>query len=334
MAVKKGSAGLTGRMGSITHGVAMKRVLLTLALFLVALTGLVRAQDAPTLESMEISLWPEFDRPEVLVIYRGQLDADVALPTAIEIAIPARVGQPHAVAYVDESGQRLTQQYTTSVQGDSLIIAFQLVTRSFQLEYYDTLPVDASGKRTYTFSYTADDPTSALNLEVQEPPTAENFVLVPTADSTVQGNDGLVYYLVQAGAVAEGETREWTFSYLKDNSDLTAAGLSQPSTSAPTATTPGATAGVGNSTVWIFLVAFVALVGVGVTGYWLGHRTQTSSQTVQSSPQRQKRRGSGGGAQAKQTPAAGKARFCHQCGADLRSDSMYCHQCGTLVRDD
>lgn len=314
--------------------VAMKRVLLMLALSLMALTGLVRAQEAPTLESLEMSLWPEFDRPEVLVIYRGQLDAEVALPATVEITIPARVGQPTAVAYVDDTGQRLNQQYTTRVEGDSLIVVFELGAQDFQLEYYDTLPIDPSGKRTYTFTYTADYPTTALNLEVQEPPTAENFVLDPPADSSVQGSDGLVYHLVQAGAMAEGETQQWAFSYIKNNSDLTAAGLPQPEASVPTAAVPTATDGVGNSTIWIFLVAFVALVGVGVTGYWLGHRTQTASQPVQSSPQQQKRRGSGRGDQAQRRPAAGEARFCHQCGAGLRSDSAFCHECGASVRSE
>jgi hypothetical protein len=316
------------------HKVVMKRFLLTLALSLVALAGPVLAQEAPTLESLEVSLWPEYDRPEVLVIYRGQLDAEVALPAPVEIAIPARVGQPTAVAYVDETGQTLNQQYTTRVEGDSLIVAFELGARGFQLEYYDALPIDASGRRTYTFVYTADYPTTVLNLEVQEPPTAENFVLDPPADDSVQGTNNLVYHLVQAGAIAEGDTREWTFSYVKDNSDLTAAGLSQPEASVPTASVPAATDGLGNSTSWIFLVAFVALVGVGVTGYWLGHRTQTASQAVQSSPRRQKRRGSGRGDQAQRKPAAGEARFCHQCGAGLRSDSVFCHQCGASVRSE
>ena len=75
-----------------------------LAISLVILAGHVQAQEEPTLESLEIALWPEFDRPEVLVIYRGQLDADVALPALVEITLPARVGQPTAVAYVDEAG--------------------------------------------------------------------------------------------------------------------------------------------------------------------------------------------------------------------------------------
>jgi hypothetical protein len=315
------------------HGAAMKRIL-TMTFLLVILAGPVQAQEAPTLASLEIALWPEFDRPEVLVIYRGQLDADVALPAPMEIYLPTRVGQPTAVAYVDEAGQRLNQPYTTRTEGDWLVVAFELGTRAFQLEYYDALPSDTSGRRTYTFSYTADYPTTSLNLEFQEPPTAEGFVLDPPADAVVDGAYGLTYHLVQAGALASGETREWTLAYVKDNSDLTAAGLPEPEAPGPSAATPGATEGAGNSTIWIFLVAFVALIAVGVTGYWLGHRTQQAPQAIPPASQRQKRRGSGRGNRLQRSSVGGEARFCHQCGAELRSDSVFCHECGASVREE
>ena len=312
------------------HSVAMKRLLI-LALSLMILAGYVQAQEEPTLESLEIALWPEFDRPEVLVIYRGLLDADVPLPAPVEIALPAEVGQPTAVAYVDEAGQRFNQQYTTRIEGDRLVVAFELGTLAFQLEYYDALPVDTSGKRSYTYAYTADYPTASLNLEFQEPPTAQGFVLAPPADAAIEGADGLSYNLVQAGAVASGDAQEWTFSYVKDNSDLTAAGLVQPEAPAPGTAAPGTTAGA-DPTIWIFLVAFVTLIAVGVTGYWLGHRTQHASQTVRPASRRRKRRGSGLGDRSQRPSAVQEARFCHHCGAELRSDSTFCHECGTSVR--
>ena len=280
--------------------------------------------------NLEIALWPEFDRPEVLVIYRGQLSADVPLPAPIEIALPARVGQPTAMAYVDEAGQRFNQQYTTRVEGDQLMVAFELGTTAFQLEYYDALPADSDGKRSYTFAYTADYDTAVLNLEFQQPPTGQGFVLDPPADTTIVGSDGLSYHLLQAGAMASGDTQEWTFSYVKDNADLTAAGLVQPEVPVPTVP---ATTGEGvDSTIWIFLVAFVVLIAVGGTGYWLGHRTQPAPRAPQPTPRRQKRRGSGQGGRAQRPPAIAEARFCHQCGAELRLDSTFCHECGTSVR--
>ncbi|NIV36019.1 MAG: zinc-ribbon domain-containing protein [Anaerolineae bacterium] len=309
----------------------MKRLLI-LALLLASLAANVQAQGEPTLANLEIALWPEFDRPEVLVIYRGQLDADVPLPAAIEIAVPARVGQPTAMAYVDETGQRFNQQYTTRVEGDWLIVAFELGATAFQLEYYDALPADADGKRAYTFVYSADYDTAALNLEFQEPPTAQDFGLAPPADTTIVGSDGLSYHLLQAGTVAAGDTQEWTFSYMKDNADLTAAGLMPPEASVPTAPAPAATGAGVDSTIWIFLVAFVVLIAVGGTGYWLGHRTQPAPRAAKPAPRRQKRRGSGKGERVQRPSAVSDARFCHRCGAELRSDSTFCHQCGTSVR--
>lgn len=318
------------------HGVSMKRLLLTLAFALVLLAGAALAQEAPTLASLDLSFWPEYDRPEVLVIYRGELDADASLPVQLEIAVPARVGQPTAVAYVDEMGQRLNQPYTTRVEGDLLIVSFELSTDRFQLEYYDALPTDTEGERTYTFTYTADYATTALNVDVQQPPTAGSFVLTPAPDAVVVGDDGLTYHLAEAGAMAQGDTREWTFSYVKDNTDLSADSV----VPAPVETSPSdpTSGGAADSTVWIFLIAFVALVGVGATGYWLGHRTQAASRAVEPVRRPQKRRGSGKGQQSPQSkPQVAidqETCFCHQCGTELRSDSAFCHVCGTQVRDE
>lgn len=309
----------------------MKRLVLVLMLSLAALVGPVLAQESPALATLDISIWPEYDRPEVLVIYRGQLDSGVSLPVSLEIAVPARVGEPTAVAYVDENGERLNQQYTTRVEGDSLIVSFQLISQAFQLEYYDTLPIDSDGRRAYTYTFAADYATTEVNLEFQVPPTAQGFEIAPPADTQVSAGNGLTYHLVEAGTLAAGDTLEWTMSYLKDNDELTEAGLVQ---AAPSAPTPAPAGGTGDSTVWIFLISFVALIGVGVTGYWLGHRTQVGAGGAQPARQPRKRRGSGQGAQSPRPPLRGRARFCHQCGADLRSDSAFCHSCGAPVRDE
>ena len=302
----------------------MKRLLL-LALLLASLAGTVQAQEEPALAYLEIAFWPEYDRPEVLVIFRGLLDADVPLPAPVEISMPARVGQPTAVAYVDEAGQLFNQQYTTRVEGDQLIVAFELGTTAFQLEYYDALPADTAGKRTYTYAYTADYDTAAMNLELQEPPTAQDFLLDPPADSVIVRDDGLSYALLAAGAVSAGDTLEWTLTYVKDNTGLTVGSLPEPAT----ATGPTTTEAGGDSTIWIFLVAFVVLLAVGGTGYWLGNRTQLASREAQPAPRRPKRRGSGQG-----PPVSPDVRFCHRCGAEMRTDSTFCHQCGTSVRSE
>lgn len=314
----------------LLSGKAMKRIFLILVLSLVVLGGQAVAQDVPLLSDLQISLWPEYDRPEVLVIYRGLFAEDTPLPIPVEISIPAEVGEPTAVAYIGEGGERLNQQYTTRVSGDWLVVAFELNTLGFQLEYYDALPADAEGRREYTYAYAADYPITDLNLDFQVPPTAQGFVLEPPADSVITESDGLVYHLVNAGALAQGEDRSWTFAYEKDNEELT---VSAPETTVPAA--GGAAGGTDNSTVLIFLVAFVALVAVGATAFWLGRRTQPLQPEPLASP-RSKRRGSGRGSQIPRqrppSPSGQEALFCHHCGAELRADSEFCHKCGTAVR--
>ncbi len=317
----------------LPSGRAMKRIFLMLFFSVVVLGGQAFAQDVPLLSDLQISLWPEHDRPEVLVIYRGLFAEDTPLPIPIEIAIPVEVGEPTAVAYIGEGGERLNQQYTTRVSGDWLVVAFELNALGFQLEYYDALPTDAEGRREYTYAYTADYPITDLNLDFQVPPTAQGFVLEPPADSVITESDGLVYHLVNAGALARGEERSWTFAYQKDNEDLTVSALAQPESTGPAA--GGAAGGTDNSTVLIFLVAFVALVAVGAAAFWLGRRTQPLQPEPPASP-RPKRRGSGRGSQMprQRLPSSGgqEALFCHHCGAELRADSDFCHKCGTAVR--
>ena len=52
----------------------------------------------PRLESMQIEVWPEFDRPAALVILRGALAADVKLPADVTLHIAASTGGPSAMA--------------------------------------------------------------------------------------------------------------------------------------------------------------------------------------------------------------------------------------------
>jgi hypothetical protein len=285
------------------------------------------AGEQPSVATLQISLWPEYDRPEMLVIYRGVLAEDTPLPAALEIAMPADIEAPSAMAYLDETGQRLNQPYTSRVEGEARIVSFELPTLRFQMEYYDVLPVGPTGQRTYKFDFRADYDVENLVIEFQVPPTARNFVLEPAADSVVPETGSVVYHVVQAGALSQGETRGWTLSYDKDNSDLTETALGQAQGRATSALpTTTATGEANNSTGLVFVVAFVALVAVGAAAFWLGRRTGTEVAPAGQVPfpARKKR------------PQRGTApgTFCHKCGAQLRPDADFCHKCGATVRQE
>ena len=307
----------------------MVRVILFLLVSLALLTAPVLAQQPPTMTSLAISLWPEYDKPALLVIYRGQFAADSSLPLAVEFRIPAEAGQPQAVAYLDQQGQPLTLEYTTRTEGDWLVVSFELPTQGFQLEYYAPLPGSpAPGQRSFTYTYSADYPVTALNLEVQEPLSSQGFKLEPPADSVIQGADGLNYHMSTVGPLKQGDTATWSVSYEKTDSGLSVgASVSEP-TEAPAAVSSTASGeNKGVSGILIAAVSLIILVAVGVGAYWLGKRAQPVSTPAAPS---KRRRGGQKGRPAQSTTQ--DSSFCYKCGARLRSDADFCHQCGAAVR--
>jgi hypothetical protein len=280
--------------------------------------------------SLTISLWPEYDDPALLVIYRGQFAGDASSPLPVEFRIPAEAGQPGAVAYLAEQGDLLTLEYTTRTEGAWLVVAFELPTRDFQLEYYTPLPGSpAPGERSFTYTYVADYAVAALDFKVQEPLSSQGFKLEPAADS-VEQIDGLSYHVTTAGPLKQNGAATWSISYEKTDSGLTVGASGSEPTETPTAAavSPAASgAGKGVSGILIAAAALIAMAAVGVVAYWLGKRAQPAPPPAAPSKRRR-----GGQKRRPAQPAAQDAGFCFKCGARLRPDADFCHQCGAAVR--
>jgi hypothetical protein len=293
------------------------------------------AQESPAMTNLTISLWPEYDEPALLVIYRGQFAGDVSSPLPVEFRIPAEAGKPQAVAYLNELGDLLTLEYTTRAEGDWLVIAFELPTRDFQLEYYGPLPGSpAPGQRTFTYTYSADYAVATLELKVQEPLGAQGMKLEPAADSVIEDADGLNYHLTTAGPLKQGDTATWSVSYDKTDSGLTIGASASEPTETPAAavspTAPGENRAV--SGILVASVGLIVLAAVGAGAFWLGKRTQPAP--LPAAPNKRRRGGQKGQAKGPR-PAQSTMQdtgFCYKCGARLRPGTDFCHQCGAAVR--
>lgn len=295
----------------------------------------VLAQDdgSVRLSVLEIALWPEFDRPEVLVIFQGQLANDVPLPATLTLTLPQGVDEPHSVASVDEAGQRLNAAYEVQVVGDVVEVTYtSLEHRAFQFEYYwDFLEVEGSERR-FTFRYSLDAPVDDLTLVVQQPSDATDVALNPLPTESFVGYADLTYHRLSLGAVEAGQTVEWQASY----------------------------EAVSHLSIDIVAVIGLALA-LALGGLWfVGSRRQAKvrrlvSRSQQEKPPKPKGRKSRKGAQprpsvstgqpshsprtkqsTRQTePAApgGVTLFCHQCGTPLKADALFCHRCGLRRKD-
>ncbi len=117
------------------------------SIFLIALLGLalmlwpgsVQAQEAITLKEAVIELWPEYDRPEVLVIYRLELADDTTFPAQVTLHFPDYIEQMNAIATEQNGGLfNLPEEAVQFSQSDDKTnLTLTVESPLLHLEYYD-----------------------------------------------------------------------------------------------------------------------------------------------------------------------------------------------------
>jgi len=215
------------------------------ALFALTLgaTPMAKAQGAAELDRVEVAMWPEYDRPEILVILRAWLPAKAALPNQVAFKVPASAGVPHATAKRAADGTLLMAPFNREVKGNVATITIDTDRPEVRLEYY--MPMQLEGSlRSFAFEWLGGAQVAELTYEVQQPPTATQFTVSPPSTQQGTGPDGLLYHRGTLGVVATGETKSLAVKYTKPSAVLTVAGL-RPT--APLAPPVGPTPGVAPS---------------------------------------------------------------------------------------
>lgn len=194
-------------------------ILLLLSTFCVSLDT-ASAQDTPSIDSLEIALWPEYDRRAVLVIYRLRLAGDTSLPTSVSVPIPANVGEPHAVATASLDGRLLTADYDRKVEGEWASITVETDNLEVWVEYYDELTIDGE-ERQFRFVWPGGVELTNLTYEVQQPVDAYEVQITPPGE-VEPGEYGLTYFRADLGPVDASTTLSIDLSYRKPNATLSA----------------------------------------------------------------------------------------------------------------
>ena len=283
------------------------RLAVGLVLAAVALPILASAQGPASLASLQVALWPEYDRQAVLVILQAQLPADSPLPTSISLPMPASAGEPHAVANASPDGGLVNARYERSVSGDWAQISIEAESTAIWLEYYDELTTDGR-QRSFTYLWPGTIGVETFGYEVQQPLGASALAISPPAPLETTDNQGLTIWSADLGSLAVGQEQAIEVSYARALDGLTVA-LLDPST---VSLTPPETLPSG----WALpaIVAGLGLAGVGA--YWFVRRRPAKHR-----------------ARPRRSPkAVRKNRFCHQCGAQAQAADRFCRQCGTELR--
>lgn len=318
-------------------------------IFLVALAALpviALAQSTPKFSELTVELWPEYDRPDVLVIYRATLSSDTSLPATITFRFPARIEDLHAVAVERNGG--LFNLPSENVQqersGDELLLTVTTDSPNIHLEYYDAGMLTKEGdSRQLDYSFVSDYPIEAGRFQVQLPLEAQDLSMTPAPSNSFTDSNGFSYQAIEPTGLAAGDTVELNASYQR-GTDAPSVQFLPPSAPASAPQQPAAdvqlvTDEAPGST--NFSLGYI-LIGVGVAlmlatgGYWWWstRHTAPAAGPAQRGPQpaarRQKRPG-GSKARPRATSDEGGG-YCYQCGTALRPDARFCHVCGAERR--
>lgn len=304
----------------------MRKWVIPLLLLLSLLLPLrVHAQDPITFSSMFIEIWPEYDKPSVLVIYQITLNSATTFPATISLRIPTAAGNPNAVAERQADGSLFSINYTRQVDGDWATITFATAASAIQVEYYDPELTKDGNARHFVYTWPGDYAISQLTIQVQQPAGATDMLISPSLGAGVTGKDNLIYYTQDIGAISAGQTIQITIDYQKSSAALSAETLPvEPSAPVPQSST--ADLNISAWLPWILGILGAGLIIGGIVWFWRSGRQRPDRQI--------RRRRSKVDPVESETDAASDedAIYCSQCGKRASPGDQFCRSCGTPIR--
>jgi hypothetical protein len=304
-------------------------ILLLLSIQAAALPALAQAQTNFRLSQMEVDLWPEYDRPDMLVVYRLTLAPEVSLPVNMSVRIPASAGEPNAVAAVQVDGLPVNVVYEKVSSGEWSQIKFTATTPEIQIEYYDPRLVKENDNRRFEYVWPGDYEVQTLSVQVQEPFGATNMVITPNLGNGVKGKDGLNYYTAQVGSLKANQSFNISIRYTKNNDVLSAENLTvQPSVPLDS-NTAGRIKITDALPIALGALGILLIVGGGVWYWYSGSRPPRVEQGS-----RKRRRAATEPAVPSTTESQSEDRsiYCHQCGKRASPGDRFCRSCGVKLR--
>jgi hypothetical protein len=283
----------------------------------------VRAQDPLKFSSMFVEIWPEYDKPSVLVIYQITLDPATTLPATIAIRIPTAAGNPNAVAGQQADGSLYNITSTRVVDGEWATISFTTTSSNIRLEYYDPGLTKDGNARHFQYTWPGDYAISQLTLQVQQPVGATNMVISPSLGAGATGSDNLIYYTQDVGAVSTGQIIQITIDYQKTSDQLSAQVPLAPSAPVPQSSTLDLN--ISAWLPWILGILGAGLIIGGIIWFWRTGRQRPSRQ-----PRRRHSKVDSIEPEA-DSSSEEDAIYCSQCGKRASPGDQFCRSCGTPI---
>lgn len=279
-------------------------------------------------ESMNVQIWPEYDRPEVLVMIDLVLPADASFPFKFRFGVPKGAAVT-GVAEVNPNGSfdysRPQPLFDTTAPDRDLVSVEIPKNPNVRLEYYYDPGLNVQGARDYNLLYELFGDAKQVSLVLQQPLRSDGFVVTPPLSESSKDGQGFSYAGQSFSNLKSGDRLQLRVAYTKENSEPSV----QPGETAP-----------GGGTSRNSLLALLVILVVGVGGFaayrlFLRPQPAASGRGGRPAAARSTARNRSSGARSRAVaaernrPAGGPARFCTSCGAQLTKKDRFCPQCGS-----
>lgn len=225
-----------------------KRILVLLAVLCLILNVVapVYAENSTPLKisKLGISVMPEYDTLDVLVLYSLTFQNDSAQPYSGEIRFPVPKGTSSNI--VTEKVNNNDQHLNVRIEdkGDTAEFVWKPLQPiqskaiySVHLEYYYN-PLPGTGSKTFTYKFQANMPVDQPQVHVYQPLKATDFKMEPVGQALGADSQGFQIYGVNPSTLKTGDKIEVKVSYTKNDP--------KPSVDPPSAS-QGATGGAGQT---------------------------------------------------------------------------------------
>lgn len=283
------------------------------------------AADEITISSLQIDIWPEYDRPAVLVTYRIRLSNDTILPASLSISIPKEANRPSRLAVQELDGMYYDINFSTTELDEEVIITFTTPSQDIQLEYYDPRLVFSDTLRNYALEWKNPYLVNALTIRVQQPVNTVRMTLSPDMGSSRTGQDGLDYFLYLAGSLDAGRSFVISMEYEKPDF-LLSSGLQSVSPIDPINSHTNGRTTISRAVPWAAAILGIILIVTGGLWYWqIGKRVP--SRVADASVINK----NGPSIKQAQQLISQTYIYCTHCGKRMQRSDRYCRDCGKEI---
>lgn len=264
-----------------------------------------------SISHLRLSIWPEFDDPRVLVILRGEMTPSHAFPTHITLPLP-KGAEIVGAGMVSEQNEFLLHPHRIIPGAEQDTLDLNLPGTRFFLEFYYN-PLAPSDEQQFTFTLSPTYAIERLEVDIQQPRHATNFVIEPQPMRQTTDERGLRYAWFTYQNVQPHDQPTFYISYTK----------SAPGPSVDKPQSPPDVVTQPLSPMLSTLLAFGILIGVAAvfsTCVWLFNISRRHSpKTLQSQPP---------SPVTSQSSTARADNFCSNCGERLNLEHRFCPACG------